>query len=1020
VATGQVLEFDATVTNLTASIQSVRLDFTVPQYTTYGGLVGGDMTFYDFGTVAAGGSETAKLRFVVVDNPPDGTVISLTVTDEARLVSITKSAVVQSIPTLNLQLSSEQGSVAPGGVFTYTIATANLSASSLPRTKLNVPVPSGSSFVSADGGGILSGGVVKWNFGTLGVGANVQVHATFRASATGAPLGPLTSTVSDSNGHIARASDKRVVYSTPSFQYVLTATPDPVAPGQILEFDATVHNLTAATQSVRLNFTVPQYATYGGLVAGDATFFDFGTVAPGASETAKLRFGVVGSGAIPPDGTSITLNAIDLASGASISRTAVVRSFSPLTLQLSSEQGTVAPGKNFTYTLATANVSGSSLSDVILTAAVPAGASFVSADGGGALSGGIVTWNLGTLGAATNAQVHLTLKVNSGSTPLGPLDAIVSDSNGDIARAGDTRVVYAAPLFQYVLTSTPDPVAPGQILEFDATVHNLTAGTQSVRLDFTVPQYATYGGLVAGDATFFDFGTVALGASETAKLRFGVVGSGSIPPDGTSITLNAIDLARGASISRSAVVRSVSTLNLQLSTEQGTVAPGSEFTYTLATVNVTESSLAGTVLSATVPAGTSFVSADGGGTLNAGVVTWNLGTLAAHANEQLHLTLKANSGSAPLGVLDAVVSDTNGDVARASDIRVVYSAPSFQYILTAIPDPVVPGHVLEYDATVTNLSAGTQSVRLDFTVPQYATYGGLVGGDATFFDFGTVAPAASETAKLRFGVVGSGSVPPDGTSITLKAIDLARGASVSRTAVVQAAPPLNLQLSTQQGTVAPGGNFTYTLAAANVSGSSLRRTILSAAVPAGSSFISADHGGQLTDGVVSWNLRTLGANTNAQVHVTFQASSMPNTPLGPLDAVVSDNAGHVARASDTRVVYAAPLFQYTLTGTPDPVAPGQILEFDATVHNLTAGTQSVRLDFTVPQYTTYGGLVGGDATFFDFGTVAAGGSETAQLLFTVVGSGEVPPDGTSITLDTIDLARGASISRTVVVDSGAK
>jgi hypothetical protein len=296
----------------------------------------------------------------------------------------------------------------------------------------------------------------------------------------------------------------------------------------------------------------------------------------------------------------------------------------------------------------------------------------------------------------------------------------------------------------------------------------------------------------------------------------------------------------------------------------------------------------------------------------------------------------------------------------------------------------------------------------------------LVGGDASFFDFGTVAPGASETAKLRFGVVGSGSIPPDGTSITLNTVDLARGASVSRTAVVQSAPALNLQLSSQQGTVAPGGNFTYTLATANVSGNSLRRTVLAAAVPAGSSFISADHGGQLSNGVVAWNLGTLGANTNVQVHATFQASSTPNTPLGAFDAVVSDNAGHIARASDTRVVYAAPLFQYTLTATPDPVAPGQVLEYDATVTNLTATTQSVRLDFTVPEFTTFGGLVGGDASFFDFGTVVAGGSETAQLFFTVVGTGEIPPDGTSITLDTIDLARGASVSRTVVVDSGLK
>jgi hypothetical protein len=231
-------------------------------------------------------------------------------------------------------------------------------------------------------------------------------------------------------------------------------------------------------------------------------------------------------------------------------------------------------------------------------------------------------------------------------------------------------------------------------------------------------------------------------------------------------------------------------------------------------------------------------------------------------------------------------------------------------------------------------------------------------------------------------------------------------------------PALTLQLSTQQGTVAPRGSFTYTLATANVSSGSLRNTFLSAGVPAGASFVSADHGGRLQGGVVTWKLGTLGVNTNVQVNATFKVASQTKA-LGPFDAVVSDSTRHVARASDTRVVYALPTFSYSITATPDPVAPGQVLEYDVTVTNLTAGSQSVRADFTVPEYTTYGSLIGGSFTYYDFGPVAAGASETAQLLFTVVGSGSVAPDGTSITLDPIDLARGASVSRTVVVDSVA-
>jgi hypothetical protein len=154
------------------------------------------------------------------------------------------------------------------------------------------------------------------------------------------------------------------------------------------------------------------------------------------------------------------------------------------------------------------------------------------------------------------------------------------------------------------------------------------------------------------------------------------------------------------------------------------------------------------------------------------------------------------------------------------------------------------------------------------------------------------------------------------------------------------------------------------------------------------------------------------------VHATFQASATPNTPLGPLNATLTDGSGDIARASDTRVLYSSPVFQYTLTATPDPVQPGHSLQFDLTVKNLTTGTESTTLNFTVPEFVTYdddNSHGAGSSEQVSFNNVGGGQSMTKHLHFTVVGSGVIPPNGTSITLDTIDRARGASVSRTVVV-----
>jgi len=57
------------------------------------------------------------------------------------------------------------------------------------------------------------------------------------------------------------------------------------------------------------------------------------------------------------------------------------------------------------------------------------------------------------------------------------------------------------------------------------------------------------------------------------------------------------------------------------------VVSGQNLTWTLTYGNIGPSSLTGVVITDTVPAGTSFVSATGGGAFSSGVVTWNIGAL---------------------------------------------------------------------------------------------------------------------------------------------------------------------------------------------------------------------------------------------------------------------------------------------------------------------------------------------------------------------------------------------------------
>jgi len=120
----------------------------------------------------------------------------------------------------------------------------------------------------------------------------------------------------------------------------------------------------------------------------------------------------------------------------------------------------------------------------------------------------------------------------------------------------------------------------------------------------------------------------------------------------------------------------------------------------------------------------------------------------------------------------------------------------------------------------------------------------------------------------------------------------------------------------------------------------------------------------------------------------------------------------VARASDTRAIYATPEIEYMITTPTARVEPGHVAEFDATVRNPSGSNQYVRLDFTVPEFTTYNGYPPGTSLSVA-ANVLAGASYNFQLLFDVAGGNMAPPEGTIITLNLIDVARAGSVSRTI-------
>jgi hypothetical protein len=144
--------------------------------------------------------------------------------------------------------------------------------------------------------------------------------------------------------------------------------------------------------------------------------------------------------------------------------------------------------------------------------------------------------------------------------------ALLDSARHILAQTSDTKAIYTAPAFSYALTTSTDPIKPGQVAQFTVTVTNLSTTTQSSGIYFHVPNFTKYGSYAAGAYYSFSFLNVPAGVSQSAFVDLTVLSGAQAPPDGTIITLDILDPDRSGSVSRSVTVKATPAVTLDLST----------------------------------------------------------------------------------------------------------------------------------------------------------------------------------------------------------------------------------------------------------------------------------------------------------------------------------------------------------------------------------------------------------------------------------------------------------------------
>ena len=374
----------------------------------------------------------------------------------------------------------------------------------------------------------------------------------------------------------------------------------------------------------------------------------------------------------------------------------------------------VALGDEFKALIEVTNRGAAAAKDTTVTLDVPAGASFVSALGGGTESGGVITWNVAELvpvNGATQLVASLRAPNVEGGVELtaeAVTTAILTNGNSQeiSARVTESLRVDDAPVLDLQLAMSPDPVAPGDELAMRFTYQNMGhLAANDVVLTSRVPAETTLDldassdascsadPCVAGSTVTVDVGTLQAQANGTARLVLVVDNDTTalqISGVGALAGKNGVDALVPQAASASVQVVDGPILEVTQRADRDYVAPGGLVTYQIDYLNRGLAAANDVLLDDVIPADTSVDAAPGATATDAGV-SWSTDTLGVGSAGTALIRLEV-AGNAKVGA-------TLGNVVTlGTESQQIYAAP---YNVQ-----VVDGAVLETDiATLPSVAA---------------------------------------------------------------------------------------------------------------------------------------------------------------------------------------------------------------------------------------------------------------------------------------------------------------------------
>jgi len=523
-----------------------------------------------------------------------------------------------------------------------------------------------------------------------------------------------------------------------------------------------------------------------------------------------------------------------------------------------------------------------------------------------------------------------------------------------------TASVWATPLLEAEIN--PDPVQSGQMIDSQIFITNPTdvaTGALVLRVLWPAELNATpvapgsnncVTNCQPGEFLVWDLGVLAAGGSLAVSFNENVKNVA----DGTMIPIE-IDLSEAmievATLSFSVEVQSDSPLEIAVDPLSDPVASGTNLVYEIVYGNSSDTSSEASVLDFPVPTGTAFVSATAGGMLNAGTVSWSLGSLAPHSGGRQRVTVQLDAlDDASLLLVDAATLSGNFNAQPRTSRAMAVSRVDTELLqlgLEVNPDPVNPSQLLDSQILVSNSSeSASGSLSLQVLWPEELNGTPVAPGsdncvtncnvgEYLIWDLGVLGPGI--TRAVSFNEIVRSNF--DGELLPLE-VELIEGGfparNISHTANILDDSPLEIAVDPLSDPVASGAMLVYEILYGNDSDVSAENSMLDFPVPTGTALVSTTGGGVLADAHVSWSLGSLASHGGGRERVTVQVDALDDASLLVVDAATLSGdlnfLRHKSRAMAVSRVHTEAL-QLSITVDPNPVLPGQVLNVELSVNN---------------------------------------------------------------------------------------